>query len=419
MVVRGPGHGRVVEPRRSIQRIRVELGARLRERSGEMEEAILARILALSDPVEISDAEYAAGLRAAIKEAVGHGITSIERGAEWTPPPPPAVAIQAQRAARNGVSLDTVLRRYAAGDRIVGEFIVEEADRLPGHVVGQVMKSRGPIVDGLMAHAATQYMRELERLARSPEQRRTELVEKLLNGDVAVDLTELDYEFEAWHLGAILTGEEAEAAVRAAARELNRPLLTVPRGARTVWAWFGGRHRLDPRSIESMLGSGALAGASLAIGEPRQGFEGWRLSHQEAHAGYQIMLRKPQRLVRGSEVLLLAAIQRDGALAKSLLQTYLAPLDGPGDAGAVLRNTLRAYFASGSNAAAAAAALEVDRHTVQRRLRKIEELLGRLLNDCHAMLEVALSLEEIGGAALLDDAVADSDLPRLPHFAGA
>src|SRR5262249_14368679 len=82
-------------------------------------------------------------------------------------------------------------------------------------------------------------------------------------------------------------------------------------------------------------------------------------------------------------------------LAKSLHETYLAPLDEHGDSGLVLRETLRAYFAAGFNAATAAAALEVDRHTVQRRLRKVEEALGRLLHSCHAEIEVALRLEEL------------------------
>ena len=61
----------------------------------------------------------------------------------------------------------------------------------------------------------------------------------------------------------------------------------------------------------------------------------------------------------------------------------------------VLRETLRAYFAAGFNAATAAAALEVDRHTVQRRLRKVEEALGRLLHTCHAELR---GRAEPGGA---------------------
>ena len=405
---RALGDSREPDGSSALERIRIELSGRLRERAEEIEEAIFTRVRALSEPVESDDPEYIAGLRAAVKESVAYGITSIERGAEWTPPAPPVVAIQAQRAARNGVSLDTVLRRYAAGDRIVGEFIVEEADRLPGQVVGQVMKARGPLVDSLMAHASTHYMRELERLTRSPEQRLAELIERLLAGDVSVDIGELDYEFDGWHLGLIVSGEGAEAAVRASASELGRPVLITSRGARTAWAWLGGDRRLDPKDVERLLSGGTLSGLSLAIGEPRRNFEGWHLTHEEAQAGHQIMLRKPQRLIHGADVLLLAAVLRDGSLSKSLLRTYLAPLDEHGDSGAVLRDTLRAYFVSGRNAATAAAALEVDRHTVQRRLRKVEESLGRLLSDCQAQLEVALSLEEIGGVPYLDDVVAES-----------
>ena len=63
------------------------------------------------------------------------------------------------------------------------------------------------------------------------------------------------------------------------------------------------------------------------------------------------------------------------------------------------RKTLRAYFAAGRNAATAAAALGVDRHTVERRLNSIETRLGRQLHTCHAELEVALRLEELGDSS--------------------
>jgi DNA-binding PucR family transcriptional regulator len=151
--------------------------------------------------------------------------------------------------------------------------------------------------------------------------------------------------------------------------------------------------------VERYLSAGVLGEVTLAVGEPRRGLEGWRLTHHEAQAARQVMLRRPRPLSRASDVVLLAAVLRDELLARSLRETYLSPLDGHGDSGAVLRETLRAYFAAGFNAATAAAALEVDRHTVQRRLRKVEEFLGRLLHSCHAEIEVALSLEELDDAA--------------------
>ena len=106
-------------------------------------------------------------------------------------------------------------------------------------------------------------------------------------------------------------------------------------------------------------------------------------------------MRRPQPLIQASDVVLLAAVLRDELLAKSLRETYIAPLDRQGDAGVGLRETLRAYIDAGFNAATAAAALGVDRHTVQRRLRKAEEALGRLLHTCHAEIDVALVLEEL------------------------
>jgi DNA-binding PucR family transcriptional regulator len=141
--------------------------------------------------------------------------------------------------------------------------------------------------------------------------------------------------------------------------------------------------------------AGVLGQVSLAVGEPRRGLEGWRLTHHEAKAAQQVMLLRPQPLIQASDVVLLAAVLRDDLLARSLRETYLAPLDEIGDPGGILRGTLRAYFEAGFNAATAAAALQVDRHTVQRRLRKVEEALGRVLQASHAEIEVALLLEEL------------------------
>jgi sugar diacid utilization regulator len=94
-------------------------------------------------------------------------------------------------------------------------------------------------------------------------------------------------------------------------------------------------------------------------------------------------------------VALLASVLNDDALAGSLIEIYLAPLGGSENGGAILRRTLRAYFAAERNASSAASALGVTRHTVQNRLRTIEEKLGQSLRTRQAELEVALRLEEL------------------------
>lgn len=379
----------------SLKTIRAELVARLRGRLAEVEDAIFARVRTLAEPEVEEDPEYVAGLRATIAESLEFGLDHIERGEDWTGPIPSTAAAQARRSARAGVRLDTVLRRYAAGDRLLGDFIMDEADRFPSQALRQVLRDNGPQVDRLMAAVATEYMDEVGRMKRSPTQRLAERVQRLVAGEAPADVGSFDYAFEAWHLGMIVKGGRAEADVRTLATRLDCRVLAVPRGSGIVWAWLGARRPVAAPDVERLLAEGVAAGASLALGEPRRGLEGWRLTHREAQAAQEVMLRKPQQLTRARDVILVAAVLRDEALAKSLFETYLAPLEGHGDSGAVLRETLRAYFSAGLNAATAAAALAVDRHTVQRRLRKVEEALGRLLPDCHAELVVALSLDEL------------------------
>jgi hypothetical protein len=375
--------------------IRAELVRRLRARSGEIESALVARVQALSKDAEGDDPDYGAGLRATVAESLDYALLGVEHGDAWEGPMPPAAAAQARRAARSGVPLETVLRRYAAGDRLVGEFIVDEAADLPPEVTRGILRSQGPHVDRLMAAVAEEYVEERELLRRSPSQRRAERVQSLLAGNAPPEPGWLDYEFDAWHVGLIVTGPRPDVAVRTLAAGLGRRHLVVARGDETAWGWLGGRDKLAVGEIERYMAAEVLGEVSITVGEARHGFEGWRLTHHEAKAAQQVMLRRPRPLIRASEVVLLAAVLRDDLLARSLRETYLLPLDEMGDAGAILRETLRAYFEAGFNAATAAAALRIDRHTVQRRLRKVEEALGRLLHESHAEIEVALLLEEL------------------------
>ena len=381
-----------------MSRIRSELVARLRERLPEIEDAIFARTRTLSENVGEEDPEYVAGLRATVGEALDYALAHMEKGEEWVGPIPSTAAEQARRSARAGVRLDTVLRRYAAGDRLFGDFVMDEADRFPSQVLRKVLRTHGPQVDRLMAAVATEYMEEVARMRRSPAQRLAERVQSLVAGGDPADVGGFEYSFDAWHLGMVAKGARAEPCVRALAAGLQCQLLVVPRGGDIVWAWLGARRPLAAPEVERLLSDGVAGDATLAVGEPHSGLDGWRLTHREAQAAQEVMLRRPRRLTRARDVILVAAVLRDDALARSLFETYLAPLEGHGDSGVVLRETLRAYFSAGLNAATAAAALAVDRHTVQRRLRRVEEALGRLLPDCHAELVVALSLEEVAVA---------------------
>jgi PucR C-terminal helix-turn-helix domain/GGDEF-like domain len=387
----------------SLQGARAGLAERLKARRSEIAEAVFARFRDIGfDPADGEDGEYVAGAHAAIREAVDYGLGAIERGEEWFGSIPPATVAQARRAARNGVKLDKVLLRNNAGHTVLEDFVVQEVDLAhQGAVLRGVFGTLGAMLDHFTALLAHEYQREVERTARSPELRRTELVQRLLAG-APVDTEALRYELDAVHVGLIAVGAKAKESVRALAGGLGRELLSVSPDEDTVWAWLGGRRALEVADIERVLMAREPTAVSLAVGGPGSGIDGWRLTHRQAEAAMLVAQRRPQTLTRYADVSLLAAVLRDSELASSLVEVHLSPLDGHRDS-AASRETLRAYFAAGCNAATAAAALRVDRHTVERRLHTIETRLGCQLQSCRAELEVALSLEELGEPPRLPD----------------
>ena len=100
-------------------------------------------------------------------------------------------------------------------------------------------------------------------------------------------------------------------------------------------------------------------------------------------------------MVRYADVALIASALHDDLLVTSLRKLYLEPLEAERDGGEVLRETLRAYFGAGRNAASAAAVLGVSRQAVNGRLQAVEQSLGQSLRDCAGCSELALRLEPL------------------------
>ena len=379
--------------RSSIEVARSELAERLRERLGEIEEAALTRVKAIADPTDAADPSYVEGLRGAVAAAVEHGIAAVGRGGQSEPQIPLALLAQARSAARNGVSLDTVLRRYFAGYSLLGYFTVEEAGRgdlLEGPQLQRLLASQAVTFDRLLAAIAEEHARESETLRHSSEQRRTERIERLLAGEM-VDASALAYEFEGWHLGLVASGYEAEEAIRELVAGLDCRLLLLRREEEGVWAWLGARRLLDPTELLGIARSGTAADRAIAIGEPGDGLAGWRLTHRQAAAALPVAQRGGEKAVRYGDVVLLASVLQDDLLASSLRRLYLRPLLGERDGGAALRETLRAYLIADGSVSSAASKLAVSRRTVANRLRRAEECIGRPVHS--ALAEIAASLQ--------------------------
>jgi hypothetical protein len=391
------GHGAEGTP--GLDGFRTTLAARLQTRRLELEEAIFARFRDTGyDPALGEDTEYIAGARAAVAEAVEFGLEAIEHGDDRQSAIPPAAVAQSRRAARNSVSLERVLLRNNAGHALLGDFVMQEAEHSDlsnnRNELRDVLKTLAEMLDQFTASIANEYQHELQRMSHSPELRRIECVQRLLAGAPA-DASDLDYDFDAEHVAVIGLGAGAREAITAAAARLGRELLCVSRSDETVWAWYGGKRAPALDELERVLSEKQPAGVSVVLGTPAPGIHGWRLTHRQAQAASLVALRKPQKVTRYADVALLAAVLKDTDLAQSLVDVYLSPLATQKD-WTTSQETLTAYFAAGCNAATAAVAIGVDRHTVERRLHAVETRLGRLLRECQAELEVALELVRLG-----------------------
>jgi PucR C-terminal helix-turn-helix domain/GGDEF-like domain len=383
-----------------VEKVREGLVGRLRARRGELIEAIFARVRdGAFGPAGVHDAEYLAGLRGAVGAAVEYGLAGIERGEDRIGPIPAVATEQARRAARIGVSLDTVLRRYVLGSTLLGDLIMEEVEdgELQGSrsALREMLGAQASVLDRLLVAITGEYEDELARTSRTPEQRRAELVQGMLAGASDLEGTDLGYELEAEHVGVIARGRDVGATMCELADRLDRRLLSVARGQGTTWAWLGGRRGLAMCDLQRAVGELRRVGLSLAVGEPAKGLEGWRLTHRQAQAALAVALQRPRVLTRYGDVALLATALKDEGLARVLVEIYLLPLEDGREGGQVLRETLRAHFACESNTSSTAAAMKVARSTITNRLRTIEERLGRGLHPCPPELAVALDLEQL------------------------
>jgi AcrR family transcriptional regulator len=158
-------------PSGEFERARAGVVARLRARRGEIDEAIFARVSGQwFDRAGSEDPAYVAGLRAAGVAALDYVLTGVERSGKFLEPVPAAVLEQARRAARVGVGVDTVLRRYQAGYAVLVRFVIEEAERdelerigsRPPSALGDLLQIVSALVDRLSAAVSKAYNKEIE-----------------------------------------------------------------------------------------------------------------------------------------------------------------------------------------------------------------------------------------------------------------
>jgi hypothetical protein len=377
---------------------RQAIGEHLRGRRDEIEQEILAAVGAFESG-ESLDPEYALGLRSSVSVALDFGIESFESSELSAPPVPTQLYAQARLAARNGVDLPTVLQRYFDGYTLLEGFVDELAEEegvFGSASLREVRRVSSLLFKRLIASIGEQYEQEIRSRTASPVSRRTNLVRRALDGE-RIDASQLNYDFDAFHVGLVASGPDSTAAIESLAKALDCISLMVEAPSASTWGWLGRRSPPDIARVQRLVSEKHRpTGSFLAIGEVNRGRAGWRLTHLQAKAGLPVSLRRQDRFFRYGDDPFIASLLQDDLLAESLRQMYLSPLSEEPDGGEKLRQTLRAYFAAERNGASAAEALKVSRQTVKNHLRTVEERLDRPLTGCIASVEAALRLEALG-----------------------
>jgi PucR C-terminal helix-turn-helix domain/GGDEF-like domain len=382
---------------RSFERACAVLAGRMRRRFAEIEASLATLVEASSDPREAENplySDYLASLpanRVAILDHVCEVIEDEERATTV-----PATVITAARvAARAGVPLDAILRRYSAGNAFIVDILVEEAEEagISAADLRRLLHRSATLFDHLLEAVSEAYTKEIEGRPAGGDERRRRQIKALLGGRQPSGRLELGYDLDAHHVGLVAKGAGARKLVGELAARLDRRLLAERLDEGAVWTcWLGGSDLLRTADALRALETLSTGAAVVALGEPAEGLTGWRLSHRQANAAMPIAERRGLAAVRYADVAVLASVLRDDLGVTSLRRLYIEPLEAGRDGGKASMETLRTYFATERNLSSTAAALGVDRRTVRNRLRAVENLFERPLNEVAGDLETALQL---------------------------
>jgi hypothetical protein len=343
------------------------------------------------------DPVVAAGERASVVanlRAVAHGLA---HGRSLPDQLPPGAVDEAIAAASEGLPWIALLRTYTIGHASVWERVALEVEGwgLPDGAMAELLRVLSRYlfgyIDRVTSELAEVYQQERDRVLRSQERRRTALIRELLAG-MPVSEDQLGYRLRVDHVGVVAWGREPEAAATQLAQELGCALLVAPGAGRSIWAWLGGRSRIDAPAQRMLARFEPPDGTFVACGDVAADAEGFARTHRQALLAYRVAVVGDASLTHYDDVALEALVLHDQRLAREFADRELGPLAAPDARTALLRKTLRAYFSVGQNAAAAGALLGVHDRTVSYRLTTIEERMGRPVTRRRDELAVALRI---------------------------
>ncbi len=369
-----------------------------------------------------------------LRASVGGNITTINHVLANDIPiahlqPATAAVEYALRLAQRQVPSNSLMRAYRMGEfeynRLCLEFLEEL--QLPEDVAVRAARYVARLlfeyIDWITQQVFQAYENERRRWIGAEGNVLSSTVNQLLDGDGEPKpyqretfQAETGYRLDRSHLAAILWSQDADgpvlteidraARLLAGAVRASAAPITTATDRSTVWAWipFDGRPpRIDAAGLAERF---ALPpGLRMAIGLPGGGAAGFRRSHQQARAAYELATLVPhreQRIIGYGDrgVAVVSAMARDLPSTRAWVQQLLGPLAADTPGAQVLRETLAEFLASGESHVRTAETMLLHRNTVKYRIGKAMEALPAPGDR----MDLALALTVCGhlGTAVLD-----------------
>ncbi len=390
--------------------------------SEDVYEVVLREIPELRD-----DKPVLALLSSSVHSNVGTCLQILQHQIDLSAVQAPAASLEyARRRAQRGTPLTALLRAYRLGHTCFSDWLLKElaqqADDAQMITAATLAMSRivAGYVDQTSEEIVAAYTREREHWLRNRSAARAARIRDLLSGErVNVSATEaiLGYRLRQYHVGLVCWAGDATAAVDNITR-LEHAIshvaakvagsgdpVFVPRDESSAWGWLplGIRDRFDAAGAVT---AGVDGNLHFAFGDAARGIMGFRLTHQQALAAQAVALAAgpPPRVVTFGEVAPVAMMLGSADLLRAWVLATLGGLATDDEHHARLRDTLLVFLQSGGSYKATAEQMVLHKNTVQYRIRKAEESLGRPAAENRYDVELALQASRWLGSAVLQPA---------------
>jgi PucR C-terminal helix-turn-helix domain/GGDEF-like domain len=337
----------------------------------------------------------------------------------------PAAAVEyARRLAQRGTPLTALLRAYRVGHARFSDWLLRELAEQVGEakMISAATLGMSRIVAGYIDQTSEEvvaaYTQERENWLRNRSAARTARIRDLLSGeriDVSAAEATLGYRLRQYHVGLVCwVGDAAGTAdeisrlehavshVAAQAACGGDPAF-LPRDESSAWAWLPLGIR-DTFECATASTAGLDVDIHFAFGDVAKGTTGFRLTHLQAVAAQAVALAAgsaPARVVAFSEVAPVAMMLGSNELMRAWVSTTLGGLATDDEHHARLRDTLLTFLQLGGSYKMTAERLVLHKNTVQYRIRKAEESLGRPVGENRYDVELTLRATQWLGSSVL------------------